>query len=413
MSRLRQKIGIGAVVASAVSTAFVTVGTPAQIVGADPLISRAFVGVGSDTTQDVFNAFAGFSNGRPFTPLISNDGRPTASWDAMANPNTNCITPKLGFGAIDRPFGSGDGQKTISRAATNTRWDKGLGCSLSTISSNVAGAIDFARSSSGPPAAFPGTTLTFIPFARDGLGYAFVDKNSNGTFAAGLTTDELRAGYGTGNVPSATGTFVKNGETVRVCGVNPASGTVKSWDKSMGNSGNGVTVNASGANSGCGTAYEEHDGNEWFASAFITGLAANENAIIPFSGAQWVSQGNGVSVDRTGAARAGGVDMGEIILSATGVSIGKPYVGTPPSYSPNTTFNANTTFGRDMYVVVPTAKVPAIGGDSSLKSLFRGATSAICSTNGVSISNQFGFSSPPSVACGTTGVASLQSGYVS
>lgn len=414
MIRLRHKVGVGL---AAAATAFATIGFPVHSATADPLLSRALVGVGSDTTQDVFNGFAGFSNGKGFDPLLSSSttgSTPIASWDAVATPNTTCITPKLGFAPIDRPNGSGDGQKVLSRADTNTRWDKNLGCSPTALTSNVAGAVDFSRSSSGPNPGFPGNTLTFIPFARDGLGYAFVDKNGNGTFTGGLTTDELRTGYGTGGVASPTGTFTHAGETVRVCGLNPASGTIKSWDKDMGNTAaNGATVNTSAANSGCGTGYEEHDGNGWFNSSFITNLPANENAIIPFSGAQWVAQGNGVAVDRTSAARTGGVDLGSITVCpcTPGTDIGKPYTGTVPTLAPNPAYNADATFGRDMYVVVPTSKVPAIGGDAKLKSLFRGATSAIC-TSGTATITKFGFTSP-SVACGTTGVAALQSGYVS
>lgn len=429
MIRLRHKIGAGILAAS---SALVGLSTPVHTAAADPLLSRAFVGVGSDTTQDIFNAFSGAS---PFnapantggtkasTPLFSSPttgNRPIASWDAQDPLGTTCIIPKLGAGQIDRPNGSGDGQKALSRAETGTRFDKNLGCSPATATNNVAGQIDFSRSSSGPNASFPGTTLTFIPFARDGLGYAFVDKNGNGTFAGGVTTDELRAGFGTGDSASPTGTFTHNGEVVRVCGLQSASGTLSSWDKAMGNSapfrgGANSITNASAANSGCGSAYEEHNGNGWFASPFITNLAANENAIIPFSAAQWIAQANGAASDRTGTARAAGVDMGGVIVCpcTPGTDLGKPYTGTGSALAPNAVYFANSTFGRDMYVVVPTAKVPAIGGDAALKSLFRGTTSAICSANAQSIDTTFGFAFPPSVACGTTGVASLQSGYVS
>lgn len=421
MNRLRLGVGL-----LAASTAIVSLATPLQHATADPLLSKAVVGVGSDTTQDIHNAFAGAApftvpagqgGTRSYNPLFSSPGSgnvPTASWDAQDPLGSTCIIPKLGAGQVDRPNGSTDGVKALSKATQGTRWDAGKGCSPLSVTNNVQGTIDFARSSSGANATkFPGTTLTFIPFARDGLGYAYVDKDNSGTFTGGIDTDRLKVGYGTGGVASATGTFTGNdGQTVRVCGIQIGSGTNKSWDKAMGHPlADGQKSNESARNSGCGDTYQEHNGDAWYLSAFITNLAANENAVIPFSGAQWISQGNQVALDNTSAFRASGNDMGEIIISSTGTNIGKPYAGSAPSFTPSATFNANTTFGRDVYVVVPTAKVPAIGGDAVLKSLFRGSTSAICSAAAGTIKTAFGFTAPLT-ACGTTGNTALQQGYI-
>ena len=136
-------------------------------VSADPISRFAFVGVGSDTTQDVTNGLSGIApypigaaGGTPkgYNPLVSSSATGTkgiVSWDAFdaSTTPTACITPKSGFPAVDRPNGSGDGQKALSRSIDGGAWTKGLGCNAS--AGNLTGAIDFARSSSGPPSTFP------------------------------------------------------------------------------------------------------------------------------------------------------------------------------------------------------------------------------------------------------------------
>ena len=69
---------------------------------ADPKQFTAAVGVGSDTTQDVVNALAGFANGTNFTPVQSTDAskRQVVSWDAVG---TTCITPKAPGATFLRP----------------------------------------------------------------------------------------------------------------------------------------------------------------------------------------------------------------------------------------------------------------------------------------------------------------------
>src|SRR5262245_3243407 len=62
-----------AVVAMAVSLVGVALSSSTPS-GADPKQLNAFIGMGSNTTQDVVNAFAGESNGNLYTPL--NSGSP-------------------------------------------------------------------------------------------------------------------------------------------------------------------------------------------------------------------------------------------------------------------------------------------------------------------------------------------------
>jgi hypothetical protein len=221
----------------------------------------------------------------------------------------------------------------------------------------------------------------------------------------------LKALYGTtGTATSGVITnFRLTGHDVFACMVQGGSGTGKFWDKAMGNDGTGTTAHLSAVHSGCNASvdYEENGYNSWAASAFITGLTATQDAVIPFSAGSWISQANGVANDRSANGRTGGVDL---LGAIDGVA---PTTGTAPSEAPNATYYASTTYGRDLYVVVPTSKVPAIGGDAGLKSLFRGGTSVICSSASQTLINKFGFSSATAKPCGTTGDATLQSGLVS
>jgi hypothetical protein len=407
----------------AVSTAMLAVTTSAMLPAhADPISRTAYVGVGSDTIQDVMNALAGAAPYVPpagitptfYTPatgmLVSSaatGSKTVVSWDAVDPANgstTSCITPKLGLPSIDRPNGSGDGQKALSRAIDAGSWTKGFGCGSG--AGNVTGSVDFARSSSGPPSAFPGTVLSFIPFSRDGVSYAFV-QHGTGDISA-LTSANLKTLYGTGGVASSGTLTLGNGDTVFACMVQGGSGTGKFWDKAMGNDGTGTTSHTSAVNSGCNASvdYEENGYNSFLASAFVTGLTATQDAVIPFSAGSWISQANGVANDRSANGRSGTDKIGAIDAVS-------PITGTAPSESPNSTYYASTTYGRDLYIVVPTSKVPNIGGDAGLKSLFKGPASAICSAASQTLINKFGFSSATAKPCGTTGDATLQSGLVS
>ena len=135
-------------------------------------------------------------------------------------------------------------------------------------------------------------------------------------------------------------------------------------------------------------------------------MTATQDAVIPFSAGSWISQANGVANDRSANGRSGTDKIGAIDAVS-------PITGTAPNEAPNSTYYASTTYGRDLYIVVPTSKVPNIGGDAGLKSLFKGPASAICSAASQTLINKFGFSSATAKPCGTTGDATLQSGLVS
>ena len=154
--------------------------------GADPKQLTAAVGVGSDTTQDVMNAMTGFTNGLNYTPIQSSaasNARQIISFDAVPPPplTGTCITTKTGAPTMNRPQGSSQGRRALSRAIDGT----GYGTALCGGPVNINGLVQFARSSAGPTAGDTGTNLTYVPFGRDGVSFAYY--RASGGAPGGLT----------------------------------------------------------------------------------------------------------------------------------------------------------------------------------------------------------------------------------
>jgi ABC-type phosphate transport system substrate-binding protein len=275
---------------------------------------RPYAGVGSDTVQAVFNALDGDVAGT--TGVFFN----VASYDATGSAT---IQTKANGPAFVRPNGSGDGAKALSDAVSGTPYN-GV---------NVTGQIAFSRSSSGPSTVTPGGALTYVPFARDAVAYAYVD--STGSLSA-LTTAQLNQIY------SSNSPVVINGVTVTPYLPQSASGTRKFFLKAIG-----VTT--------IGSAVVQSSGEENNGSV----IAGTQGAIIPFSAAQWTSQVDGVVTNTT-----------------AGVQLGSPNGVAPVSdagggrVSPNATFYNDATFGRDVYVVLPTDSITGDNADINLVSAF-------------------------------------------
>src|SRR5688500_17922021 len=110
-SSKKRRLALGAILAATLG-ATLTSGSA----NADPKQYSAFVGVGSDTTQDVTNALAGFTNGVSYAPISSGAAtghRQLISFDAFppAGVSGTCITSKLGGPTYTRPNGSTGGRK--------------------------------------------------------------------------------------------------------------------------------------------------------------------------------------------------------------------------------------------------------------------------------------------------------------
>lgn len=372
------KASAGIAAAGLVIGSSVIGGSPA---GADPKQLSSFAGFGSDTTQDIMNALAGEANGRSYTPIQSSAAtgrRQITSWDATGSP---CVTPKAPGATMNRPNGSSAGRKVLSRAIDGTGYGD---ASCGAGAKPVGGLVDFARSSAGPSANDPGTALTYIPFGRDGVSFAYY---ANGVApVTSLTRAQLTSLF-------TTGAQVIGGVNIIPCGIQTNSGTYQFWNTvTTATPSQENTATAACNSAGSGARLQEND---------AAGLKAKGDAqvgsqvIVGFSAANFISQSNGVAASQLAAS----VDLGSVSDNGSGVNLGRPYQGTAPNTTPSATFYNDSTFGRNVYNVFDTARVTGFGSND-LKSVFVGASSSICSASAQAIVNTFGFLS--SGSCGST-----------
>lgn len=374
---------------------------------ADPPSATALAGVGSDVTQDLFNAYAGASpppgisgNTQPtnfYTPLYSSNATANTtiqSFDAspFGQPTTNpgCIITKVGGPAFDRPNSSTNGISALYDAVTGTNlWvnpTPSQSCTGTAVS--VTGQIDFARSARGVKTA--GSTLTWIPYARDALGILYYD-HADGTLNT-LTTAQLTSLY-----TSSTGTLTIGSDTVYACLTISGSTPRSNLESALGIT--DAQASAAATAAGCNN-ITQNSGNAFW--SFAGSLPSGEDAVIPISSGSWISQANQVGVDRSANARNGGADLAAI--NDGGTLLGKPYTGTAPDEAPNTTYYQDSLYGYNLYTVVPTNKLSGFTENAALVSLFAGSSSAICSSTAQQTAHTFGFDSLTSSegTCGST-----------
>lgn len=370
-SKATRAAGALAVVALAAGTSLVG-GSPA---GADPKQFSALSGVGSDTTQDIMNALAGFSSGTNYTPIqssVASGQRQEISFDATGS---TCITPKPTGVSMNRPNGSSAGRRALSRAIDGQPYGDTAGpCGAKSVS----GLIDFARSSAGPTAGDTGTALTYVPFGRDGVSFGYY-ANGVASPVTSLTQQQLNSLF-------TTGPQTINGVSVIPCGIQTSSGTFAFFNTVTGaNPSQESTATTTCNNAGNGQRLQENDGN---------GLKAKGDAqvgsevVVGFSAANFISQSNGVVTSQLPA----GVGLGAISDNGSGTSLGLPYSGTAPNLTPNPTFYNDAKFGRNVYNVVDTALVTGFG-NVDLKTILgiTASPNSICASGAQTIVNRFGF----------------------
>ncbi len=231
---------------------------------------------------------------------------------------------------LNRPDGSGAGRTAL-------------------LTSLIAadGCVDFSRSSDLSLGATQ-QSLTYIPFAVDAVSYAI---NRNSSVPKNLTTAALQAVYRC-EVPSIVPLLPQAG-----------SGTRKYWLGKMNVTEAQLLTPAFSCvkDTKNGQPVQEHDGRSL--------TAANE--LMPYSVAQYIAQSYGVIADRRGNADLGSVD------------------GVAPI-----TLNTSFSIKRDVYNVVPTAKL----GVSPVKDVFVGPDSKICQQSLVIQKYGFGLNAN----CGST-----------
>jgi len=391
-SRTKKRLGLGLAAASILGGALT-----GGAANADPKQYTALVGVGSDTVQDVMNALAGSANGTFYTPINSGSAtsfRQEISFDAIppTGVSDTCITTKLGGPTYTRPNGSGAGRKALYAASglSSAGWTGSAIGTLPTCATavDISGQVDFARSSAGPAAGDTGTDMTYIPFGRDGVSFGYY--RAAGSPVTTLTRAQLTTLFTTG--PQTIG-----GVRIVPCGIQTSSGTYSFW--------NTVTT-ASAANENTATTEcnallaagraEENDGTALKARgdalAAVSGHSGDQ-VVVGFSAASFIAKSNLVAPGAPPAT----VGIGSISDNGSGTNLGSPITGTAPALAPSSTFFADSVFGRNVYVVLPTT-VATGPGNLATKALFVGPTSAIC--NATTTINTFGFLATAS--CGST-----------
>jgi ABC-type phosphate transport system substrate-binding protein len=304
-----------------VALAGVAVAVPAH---ADP-VSNSYTLVGSDTLQDVSNALAnGTSISGPTVRTLTSTGNTLGSFDAFGS---STIQTKSGGTYFGRPSGSGDGVKALSRSIDGTPYTN----ASNVVTSSIFNQVDIARSSSGPSTTATNASgaLAYVPFGRDAVTYAF--KGTSATIGS-ISLAQLTQIYS-----CTPGANVINGVTVQPLLPQLGSGTRKFFLGAIlvtDNSALTSCVTNNGANPGY-AAIQENDGTVLTAAGMIA----------PFSVASYVAQNNQAAPDRTGT-----VDLG----APFGVA---PYSGSGLTVAPNPAYYADTTWGRNTYMVVEYARI--------------------------------------------------------
>jgi hypothetical protein len=371
----------------------VAVTTQAQ---ADPVSASAYAGVGADVTQDLYNALSGASPAPPapnanFTlPIHSSSAtneETIQSFDASPQGGTTlnpgCVTTKVGGPSFDRPNSTTAGIAALLDAINGTGWENSsASCTNATVS--VTGQIDFARAARGPKTS--GSTLTFVPYGRDALGILVLDPSHGLGATPALTTAQLTSLYS-----SPTGSISLGGETVFGCLTIAGSTPRTNLEAVTGVSDS--TANTAATAAGCAQ-IQQNSGNSFYSFA-STKASSTAAVIIPISTGSWIGQANGVGFDRSNTARTNGVVLASID------ALGQPTTGTT-TLAPNTTYYQSTTYGYNVYTVLPTSKLSGFTQDQALESLFVGTSSALCQDQ--TQVHTFGFDSLTSTegTCGST-----------
>jgi hypothetical protein len=396
MIPLRKKLALGLAATAAVgATIAIGLGGGSSPASADPKqYTDPIFTFGSDTVQDIENRFAGFNNNINYTPLQSSaaSGRKQiVSWDAFpagTDPATvSCITTKVGFGQITRPNGSGAGEKAIS-SAFNAGQLYPAAANVCGNPKSYSGLVGATRSSSGPTN--PNTTgtgkLTFIPFGRDAIYWAYSKPSGGGTtpIVTDLTAAQITAIHGTG--PQLIGTTV-----VASCGIQNNSGTYKTYMKQLG-LGTGSNAIVDPGSSFCNlldnTRLQENNGTDFAAKSALLAAAsdascdgvaggaavscANVELIVGFSASQWIARSNNLGTPNPTTALGATGGLGSVAGQAA-------IQGTAPNLTAVAAAYNSTTFGRDVYHILAKETISGVDADPALVDMFVGPTSVVCS----------------------------------
>jgi hypothetical protein len=311
---------------------------------------------------------------------LKSAGATLGSFDATGS--TTIITKENGV-RFGRPNGSGDGVKALSRSTDGANYTAGTTGSPTAV---ITGQVDIARSSSAGTANGAGELL-YIPFGRDAIAYAYGASTATPSTLAtnlnSLTLANLTSLYTCGgNNQASSQTF--GGQPVTAILPQAGSGTRKDFLSKIALS---ESLVLAAINNGCVKIGQEHDAST---------LATNE--IMPMSASRWIAMANGASVlKKSSVATIAGV-------AATAGTPVDAVDGTGSALTPNASYYAGSTWGRDTYVVVEYKRVDS--GDAAFDAALANAVSTTntksLTYNGSSILNnttlalkkKFGFLKP-------------------
>lgn len=292
--------------------------------------TRVLQGVGSDTTQNVMNDLADV--------ILVSGNKAIASWDATG---TGSFTTRSGNAAC-----------TYTRAEAN---GSGAGRSrlIESLTSGNArsGCLDFARSSSAKGTFTSTPSVTFIPFARDGMTY--ITRSDGDVARVGFTLVDIQNIYKCLNA-DVKPILPQGGSGSRsfwlgIMGITEAQITAGTYPCLL----NAGTNGTNGA-PGTGPAAWPQENN---------GVALKTNEMMPFSTGLWNVQAAGNNTDNRGALNVLG-QIGGALPVQTDVTF--PVV-------------------RDLFNIIPTANI----GTTPWSTVFAGAGSSVCTNTAVIKANGF------------------------
>ena len=354
----KKAIALCATVGVAVSGFAIT--APAH---AEP-VSNSYSIVGSDTLEDVVNALANGTliTGSSVRSTVNNTT--IGSFDATGSPYITTKTAGTRFG---RPNGSGDGVKALSRSIDGTAYTSATAGGPANVV--ITGQVDIARSSSGGTVNNAGELL-YVPFGRDAIAYAY---KGSATGLDGLTASQMKSLY------ECSPGFQIGGVTVTPIIPQAGSGSRKDFLAKIGST---ETLMKTIGETGCVVEGQEHD---------ATTLTAE--SVMPMAVSRWVAMNTGASYDKRGTGTLGSL--------VSGVA---PVTGTGSTMEPNAPYYADTTWGRDTFLVVENARVDSADPkyDAGLAALMNSANStALTNVSSIvsragAVKKKFGFLAPTS-----------------
>ncbi|TFC33509.1 hypothetical protein [Cryobacterium sp. TMT2-42-4] len=336
---------------------------------ADP-VSNSYSIVGSDTLEDVVSALA---NGTNVTGSVVRSTVNSATIGSFDATGSAYITTKPNGPRFGRPNGSGDGVKALSRSIDGGQYTSGSTGSPANVV--ISGQVDIARSSSAGTRNDAGELL-YVPFARDAIAYAY---KGAATGIEGINTSQMKSLY------ECSPGFQISGVTVTPIIPQNGSGTRKDFLAKIGST---ETLMKTVTEGGCVVEGQEHD---------ATTLTAE--SVMPMAVSRWVAMNTGASYDKRGT----GI-LGSLVAGVT------PITGTGTTMAPNSAYYADTTWGRDTYLVVENAKMDStnVKYDAGLFKLLDSAQGGALTnaqtlvSKAGAVKKKFGFLPP------TTGVVSYR-----